>query len=99
MTCEVASLLLFVTGWVGMMMRRRHILQLLMCMELMLLAVVLNFVGMSFRWQNLHGHIASLFILAVAAAETVVVLAVLVVYQRQKGDLYVESLNDLHEES
>lgn len=98
MTCELASLGLFIMGWVGMMMRRRHILQLLMCMELTLLAVILNFVGMSYRWQNIHGHVAGLFILAIAAAETVIALAILVVYQQQKGDICVENLHDLHEE-
>lgn len=98
-TCELASLALLVMGWIGMMMRRRHILQLLMCMELTLLAVILNFVGMSHRWQNLHGHVAGLFILAVAAAETVILLAVLVIYQQQKGDILVESLHDLYEEA
>ncbi len=83
---------------IGMMMRRRHILQLLMCMELTLLAVILNFVAMSYRWQNLHGHVVGLFVLAIAAAETVIALAILVVYQQQKGDIRVESLHDLHEE-
>lgn len=98
MTCEIASLVLLVMGCIGMTMRRRHILQLLMCMELTLLAVVLNFIAMSSRLQNLHGHVVALFILAVAAAETVVALAILVVYQQQKGDIHVESLHDLHEE-
>jgi NADH-quinone oxidoreductase subunit K len=98
MTCEIASLCLLIMGCLGMAMRRRHVLQLLMCMELALLAVVLNFVAMSARLQNLHGHIVGLFILAIAAAETVIALAVLVVYQQQKGDIHVESLHDLHEE-
>lgn len=99
MTCELASLALLIMGWIGMMMRRRHILQLLMCIELMLLGVILNFVAMSLRWQDVYGHIIGLLVLAVAAAETVIILAILVVYQQQKGDIRVENLCDLHEEN
>lgn len=90
--------MIFVLGWVGMMLRKRHMLQVLMCMELMLLGVLLNFISMSCRWHSLHGQVMCLFILAVAAAETVVALAILVIYQNQKGETNIASLSDLSEE-
>ena len=74
---------------------RRNILVLLMCIELMLLAVNINFVAFSAELGDMVGQVFSLFILTVAAAEAAIGLAILVVLFRTRGSIAVEDISTM----
>ena len=80
----VVSSIVFTIGVVGVFLNRRNIIIVLMSIELMLLAVNINFVAFSWFLKDLTGQIFSLFVLTVAAAEAAVGLAILVVYFRNR---------------
>jgi NADH-quinone oxidoreductase subunit K len=89
----VVAALLFVIGIIGIFINRRNVIVILMAIELMLLAVNINFVAFSVYQHNLIGQIFSMIVLTVAAAEAAIGLAILVVYFRNRGDIAVESVN------
>ena len=89
----VLAALLFVTAVVGIFLNRKNIITLLMCIELMLLAVNTNFVAFSSYLHDLHGQVFVFFILTVAAAEAAIGLAILVVYMRNRGSIAVDDIN------
>ena len=91
----VLSTLLFVTGIAGIFLNRKNIITLLMSIELMLLAVNINFVAFSVKLGDLGGQIFTMFILTVAAAEAAIGLAILVVYFRNRGTIDVEDIATL----
>ena len=88
----VVAALLFTIGGVGVFLNRRNVIVILMSIELMLLAVNLNFVAFSQSFGDLVGQVFTLFILTVAAAESAIGLAILVVYFRNRGDIYVDDI-------
>ena len=79
----------------GIFLNRRNVLILLMCIELMLLAVNINFVAFSHFLGDLSGQIFVFFILTVAAAEAAIGLAILVVVFRNRGTINVADLDML----
>ncbi|MES2983675.1 MAG: NADH-quinone oxidoreductase subunit NuoK [Pseudomonadota bacterium] len=87
--------LLFVTGIAGIFLNRKNIITLLMSIELMLLAVNINFVAFSVQLQDLTGQIFTMFVLTVAAAEAAIGLAILVVYYRNRGTIDVDDISSL----
>ncbi len=87
--------LLFAIGIVGVMINRKNVITLLMSIELMLLAVNLNFIAFSRYLNDIHGQIFVFFILTVAAAEAAIGLAILVAIFRNRRTIEVESLNEL----
>lgn len=87
--------LLFVTGIAGIFLNRKNIITLLMSIELMLLAVNINFVAFSVKLGDLSGQIFTMFILTVAAAEAAIGLAILVVYFRNRGTIDVDDIASL----
>jgi NADH-quinone oxidoreductase subunit K len=89
------STLLFVTGIAGIFLNRKNIITLLMSIELMLLAVNINFVAFSVKMGDLGGQVFTMFILTVAAAEAAIGLAILVVYFRNRGTIDVEDIATL----
>lgn len=89
----IVSAILFVIGTFGIFMNRRNVIVILMSVELILLAVNLNFVAFSAAWENLVGQVFALFILTVAAAEAAIGLAILVVYFRNRGTIEVDDIN------
>ena len=91
----VLSAVLFAISVVGIFLNRKNLIVLLMAIELMLLAVNLNFVAFSHYLGDMHGQIFVFFILTVAAAESAIGLAILVLLFRNKSDIQVESLNEL----
>lgn len=91
----ILTSLLFTIGVCGLCMHRKNIISLLMSIELMLLAVNLNFVAFSQHHGDLKGHVFSLFILTVAAAETAIGLAILVAYFRNRASIDVDDANQL----
>ena len=74
----------------GMFLNRRNVIVLLMCIELMLLAVNINLVAFSVYLGDVVGQIFAMFVLTVAAAEAAVGLAILVTFFRNRGDIAVD---------
>ena len=87
--------ILFAFAAVGIFLNRKNLIVLLMCVELMLLAVTMNFVTFSRFWGDLNGQIFVFFILTVAAAEAAIGLAILMLLFRNKSSIDVEELNVL----
>ena len=87
--------ILFSISVAGIFINRKNIIILLMCIELMLLAVNMNFVAFSRFLGNLDGQIFVFFILTVAAAEAGIGLAILVVLFRNRQTINVAELDDL----
>ena len=87
--------ILFSLSVAGIFINRKNIIILLMCIELMLLAVNMNFVAFSSFLGNLDGQIFVFFILTVAAAEAGIGLAILVVLFRNRQTINVAELDDL----
>jgi len=87
--------ILFVIGVFGIFLNRKNVIIILMSIELMLLAVNINFVAFSVHLGDLHGQIFSMFVLTVAAAEAAIGLAILVTFFRNKGAIAVEDLSIL----
>ena len=84
---------LFTIGVLGIFLNRKNIIVILMSVELILLAVNINFVAFSAYLGDLVGQVFALFILTVAAAEAAIGLAILVVYFRNRGTIAVEDVN------
>jgi len=84
------SAILFTIGVFGIFLNRRNVIIILMSIELILLAVNINFVAFSVYLHNVLGQIMALFVLTVAAAEAAVGLAVLVTFFRNRGDIEVD---------
>ena len=91
----VLGAMLFAVSVVGIFLNRRNIIVLLMAIELMLLAVNLNFIAFSYYLADLEGQIFVFFILTVAAAESAIGLAILVVLFRNLNTIDVEDLDSL----
>lgn len=89
----VVSSLLFTLGICGIFLNRKNVITILMSIELILLAVNINFVAFSVKLGDLTGQIFSMFILTVAAAEAAIGLAILVIYFRNRGTIAVEDVN------
>ena len=88
----VASIL-FTLGIFGIFLNRKNVIIILMSIELMLLAVNINFVAFSAFLHDLVGQIFAMFVLTVAAAEAAIGLAILVIYFRNRGSIAVEDIN------
>ncbi len=89
------SAMLFVLSIAGIIMNRRNLILILMCIELMLLAVNLNFIAFSRFLGDETGQVFVFFILTVAAAESAIGLAILVVLFRNRRSINVDELNTL----
>jgi NADH-quinone oxidoreductase subunit K len=85
--------LLFTIGIFGIFLNRKNVIVILMSIELMLLAINLNFVAFSAYLGDLAGQVFTMFILTVAAAEAAIGLAILVVYFRNRGSIEVDDIN------
>ena len=86
---------IFTIGVVGIFLNRKNLIVILMCIELLLLAVNINLVSFSIFQNDLSGQIFTLFILTVAAAEAAIGLAIIVVYYRNSGSIRIEDINTL----
>ena len=85
--------ILFTLGIFGIFLNRKNVIVILMSIELMLLAVNLNFVAFSAFHADLVGQIFAMIVLTVAAAEAAIGLAIVVVYFRNRGSIQVEDVN------
>lgn len=84
--------ILFTIGVFGMFLNRKNVIIILMSIELMLLAVNINFIAFSVFLNDIAGQVFTMFILTVAAAEAAIGLAILVVFFRNKGSIAVEDI-------
>ena len=87
--------ILFTLGVLGIFINRKNVIVILMCVELMLLAVNINLVAFSVFQGNVVGQVFAMLVLTVAAAEAAIGLAILVVYFRIRGTIAVEDINEM----
>jgi NADH-quinone oxidoreductase subunit K len=85
--------ILFTLGVFGIFLNRKNVIVILMSVELILLSVNLNFVAFSAQLNDLQGQIFALLILTVAAAESAIGLAIMVIFYRNRGSIAVEDVN------
>jgi NADH-quinone oxidoreductase subunit K len=86
---------MFTIGLMGVIIRR-NMITVLMCVELMLNAVNINLVAFAYRFSNLDGHIFPIFIIAVAAGEAAVGLAIIIQLYRLKGTVNIDEVRELN---
>ena len=91
----ILAAIIFTIGIIGIFLNRKNLIVILMCIELLLLAVNINLVSFSIFLNDISGQIFTLFILTVAAAEAAIGLAIIVVYYRNTGSIGVEDINTL----
>lgn len=87
--------IVFTVGVFGIFLNRKNVIVILMSIELMLLAVNINFVAFSAFSGTLAGQVFTMFVLTVAAAEAAIGLAILVVFFRNRGSIAVEDIASL----
>ena len=91
----ILAAILFAIAVIGIFLNRKNVIVLLMAIELMLLAVNMNFVAFSHFLDDVAGQVFVFFILTVAAAESAIGLAILVVLFRNLNTIHVEDLDTL----
>ena len=91
----IVGALVFVIGVMGIFLNRKNVIIILMSIELILLAVSINFVTFSAFLGDLFGQVFVMFVLTVAAAESAIGLAILMVYFRNRGSIAVEDVNTM----
>lgn len=89
----IVSSVLFVLGVLGIFLNRKNVIVILMAIELILLAVNINFVAFSAFMNDLVGQVFAMMVLTVAAAEAAIGLAILVIYFRNRGTIAVDDAN------
>lgn len=87
--------ILFTLGVFGIFLNRKNVIVILMSIELMLLAVNINFVSFSTYLNDMAGQVFTMFVLTVAAAEAAIGLAILVIFFRNRGSIAVEDISSL----
>jgi NADH-quinone oxidoreductase subunit K len=88
--------ILFTIGVLGIFINRRNVILMLMAIELILLAVNINLVAFSAYLSDLTGQVLAMFVLTVAAAESAIGLAILVIFFRRRGSIAVDDVNRMH---
>ena len=89
----VTNIFLFFIGVFGIVLNSQNILIVLMCLELTLLSANLNFILFSVYLDDFYGQLFSLFILTIAASESAIGLAILIVYYRIRGDININKIS------
>jgi NADH-quinone oxidoreductase subunit K len=91
----VTNIILFLIGVTGILINRKNVLIVLMCIEIMLLSVNLNFLVSSLYMGDFVGQVFSLFILTVAAGESAIGLAILILYNRIRNKISINEITTL----
>ena len=91
----ILAAVLFSIGMLGMVINRKNIINMLLCIELILLAANFNFIAFSQYLHHKLGEVFVFFVLAVAAAESVIGLAIILVLYRSKKTIAVAELDEL----
>ena len=89
------AITLFLIGVIGLVLNKKNILIILMSIELMLLAINLNFVIFSIYLDDITGYIFVLFILTIAAAESAIGLAILTIYYRLNNNIWITQIKNI----
>jgi NADH-quinone oxidoreductase subunit K len=89
----IVAAILFTLGIFGIFLNRKNVIVILMSIELMLLAVNINFVAFSSFLGDMVGQVFAMFVLTVAAAEAAIGLAIVLIYFRNRGSIQVEDVN------
>ena len=92
----ILGAILFCISVAGMIINRKNLIILLMCVELMLLSVNINFIAFSWYHGDITGQVFVFFVLTVAAAESAIGLAILVVLFRQINSINVDDMSKLN---
>lgn len=87
--------ILFVIGVLGIFLNRRNVILMLMCIELLLLAVNINLVAFSAFLGDLIGQVFAMFVLTVAAAEAAIGLAIMVIFFRRRGTIAIDAADQM----
>ncbi len=93
----IVAAILFTIGVCGIFINRKSIINILLSIEILLLAININLVAFSAFMNDIVGQIFVMFVLTIAAAESGVGLAILVVYYRSRGNIDVEQANLMKE--
>ncbi|MDQ6997781.1 NADH-quinone oxidoreductase subunit NuoK [Mariprofundus sp. EBB-1] len=91
----IVAAALFSLGVIGLFLNRKNVIAILMCIELMLLAVNINLVAFSHFLNDISGQIFVFFVLTVAACEVAIGLAILVSFYRLRRSIEIEDINTL----
>ena len=91
----ILSSLIFFLGVIGIFLNRKNVINILMSIELILLAVNINLISFSIFSGDIVGQIFTMLILTVAAAEAAIGLAIIVVYYRNRGSIRVEDIHGM----
>lgn len=91
----ILAAILFCMSVAGIFINRKNMIILLMCIELLLLSVNMNFIAFAYFLGDIHGQIFVFFILTVAAAESAIGLAILIILFRNQGTINVAKFNSL----
>lgn len=91
----ILDAILFGISLFGVMLNRKNVILLLVCIELMLLAVNTNFIAFSHYYHDISGQVFVFFVLTVAAAEAAIGLALVMLLSRNRGNIDVDRMNQL----
>lgn len=86
-------LIIFILSFIGIMLNRSNIILILICIEIMLLSISLNFLIHSFIINNLIGQISSIYIITTAAVESAIGLSIMISFYKLKGSISIRFLN------
>ncbi len=85
----LTNFILFIIATLGIILNRRHVLIILICIEILLLIINLNFLLLSNYFDDIYGHLFAFIILTVAAAESAIGLAIIILYYRTRFDVSI----------
>jgi NADH-quinone oxidoreductase subunit K len=91
----ILSSALFIIGMFGMFLSRKHLIIILMALEILLLSANINFIIFSIYLDDMMGQIYSLLILTIGATESAIGLAILILYYRLRGSIAIDTINTL----
>jgi len=89
----ILSFIIFIIGSSGMFLFRKHIINILISLELLLLSININFIATSCFLDDLLGQIYALMVLTVAAAESSIGLSIIIIYYRLRGGISIDLIN------
>ena len=89
----ILSFIIFIIGSSGMFLFRKHIINILISLELLLLSININFIATSCFIDDLLGQIYALMVLTVAAAESSIGLSIIIIYYRLRGGISIDLIN------
>ncbi len=85
----LTNFLIFVIATLGIILNRRHVLIILICIEILLLSINVNFLLLSNYFDDIYGHLFAFIILTVAASESAIGLAIIILYYRTRYDVSI----------